>query len=114
MDNEFGKTRTEAVAQLVEALSYKLGGHSAFSIHGTLPAVLGPGVYSASNIKGYQKQEEKFLGSRAQPERRAGNLTAICEPIAGQRGILNISQFYRPPRPVTGIALLYGDGVCYL
>jgi hypothetical protein len=28
--------------------------------------------------------------------------------------ILNIAQTYRPPRPVTGIALLYGDGVCFL
>jgi hypothetical protein len=27
---------------------------------------------------------------------------------------LNISQLYRPSRPVTGIALLYGDGVCFL
>jgi hypothetical protein len=28
--------------------------------------------------------------------------------------ILNISQPYRPPRPLAGIALLYGDGVCFL
>jgi hypothetical protein len=31
-----------------------------------------------------------------------------------QCGILNISQTYRTPRSVTGIALLYGDGVCFL
>jgi hypothetical protein len=28
--------------------------------------------------------------------------------------ILDISQPYRPQRPVTRIALLYGDGVCFL
>jgi hypothetical protein len=45
-----------------------------------------------------------FVGSRARPV-----LTADCE--SGQCGILNISEAYRP---VTGIALLYGDGVCFL
>jgi hypothetical protein len=29
-------------------------------------------------------------------------------------GIFDDSEIYRPPRPVTGIALLYGDGVCFL
>jgi hypothetical protein len=34
--------------------------------------------------------------------------------LSRQCGILNISQPYRPTRPATGIALLYGDGVCFL
>jgi hypothetical protein len=55
-----------------------------------------------------------FLGSGARPAPKAKNLTSICEPIFKQCGILNISQTYRPPLPVTGIALLYGDGVCFL
>jgi hypothetical protein len=50
-----------------------------------------------------------FLGSEVRRVHRADNLTAIYEPI-----VLNMSQLYRPPRPVTGIALLYGDGVCFL
>jgi hypothetical protein len=48
-----------------------------------------------------------FVGSKAQHVRRADNLIAICEPIAQQCGILNISQPYRPPLPVSEIALLY-------
>jgi hypothetical protein len=52
-----------------------------------------------------------FLGEKVLLVRRADNLTAIYEPIVY---ILNISQPYKPPRPVTGMSLLYGDGVCFL
>jgi hypothetical protein len=45
-----------------------------------------------------------FLASRALPVRRADNLTAIR--LSRQCGIINISP-YRPPRLVTGKALLY-------
>jgi hypothetical protein len=48
-----------------------------------------------------------FLGSRALPARKADNLTAIYEPISRQSVILDIPQSYRPPRPLTGIALLF-------
>jgi hypothetical protein len=43
-----------------------------------------------------------FLESKVQRVRRADNLTATCELIVYEYGILNISQPYRPPRPVTG------------
>jgi hypothetical protein len=48
-----------------------------------------------------------FLRSKARMVRDADNLTAIYEPIVSRQcGILNISQPYRPPGPVTGIVLL--------
>jgi hypothetical protein len=49
-----------------------------------------------------------YLGSKVRRVRKADNLTAICEPIIYSRqcGILKITQPNRPPRPVTGIALL--------
>jgi hypothetical protein len=52
-----------------------------FTIDLILPAALSPGVHSASNRNEYHKQKNNVLRSRAWPERRADNLTAICEQI---------------------------------
>jgi hypothetical protein len=41
---------------------------------------------------------------KVRPARKAGNLTAIVSPT--KCGILEVSQSYKLPRPVTGIALL--------
>jgi hypothetical protein len=45
-----------------------------------------------------------FLGSKVRLVREADNLTAIYERLPRQCGILKISQAYKRPRPVTGIA----------
>jgi hypothetical protein len=55
-----------------------------------------------------------FLGSKVRRMCRADTLPSSVSRLSRQCEILNISQPYRPPRPVTGIALLYGDGVCFL
>jgi hypothetical protein len=72
-----------------------------FSIYLTLPAALGPEVYSASNRKQFQKHKNNVFGSRARPVHRADNLVASVSLLSKQCGILNISQPNRPPRPVT-------------
>jgi hypothetical protein len=108
---------------VVEVLCYKLEGrgfrpdevNEFSSIYLILQAALGPGVHSASNRNEYQKQKNKcFWGVECC---RCVGLTALPPTVSRpsrQCGILNISQPYRPPRPVKGIAILYGDGVCFL
>jgi hypothetical protein len=77
------------------------------SIYIILPASPGPGVYSVSNRNEYQKQKHNVSG-----EQRAGwgvRLTTLLPSVSRlsrQCGILNISQPYRPPLPVTGMASL--------
>jgi hypothetical protein len=75
-----------------------------FSIYLIIPAAVGPGVHSASNINKYKKQKnnvsvEQFVGLTVLPP--------SVSRLFGQRGILNIRQPYRPPLPVTGITSLY-------
>jgi hypothetical protein len=44
--------------------------------------------------------------SKGRPTRKADNLTATCERFR-KCGSLDVSQPYRPPEPVTGIALIF-------
>jgi hypothetical protein len=44
-------------------------------------------------------------GVKARPVRKADNFAAICEPTVYKSGSLDVSQPYRLPNPVTGIAL---------
>jgi hypothetical protein len=69
----------------VQATSWKVVGSRPdevkFQIYLILPAVLGPGVYSASDRNEYRKHKKKFLGIKVRPVHGVDNLTVIYEPI---------------------------------
>jgi hypothetical protein len=55
-----------------------------------------------------------FWGAKRGPLVGLKILPPSVSRLSRQCGFLDISQTYRLPRPVKGIALLYGDGVCFL
>jgi hypothetical protein len=46
-----------------------------------------------------------ILWSKGRPVLKADNLIAICEPTSRDCGSLDVAQSYRPPWPITAIAL---------
>jgi hypothetical protein len=74
-----------------------------------LSGCLGPGVHPASKRNEYQKQKNNNVFWEVKCGWCIGLITLppSMSRFCRQCGLLSISQLYRPPRPVTGIALLF-------
>jgi hypothetical protein len=108
----------ERSSAVVKALCYKPEGRGFETRWGVfffnLPNPLRPhkvlGFIQLPTEMSTRSRKIMFLSSRG----RLTTLPPFVSRLSRQCGILNNSQSYRPPRPVTGIALLYGGGVCFL
>jgi hypothetical protein len=78
------------------------------SIYLIFPAALDPGVYSAPNRNGHQKQRQYFWGVERGRWAEATNLPPSVSRLSRPCGILKISQLYRPARPVMRISTEMG------
>jgi hypothetical protein len=54
-----------------------------------------------------------FLGSKVRPVRRSYNLAPYGSRLSIRSGILNVSEPYRPPWPLTGIEKILFNGVAH-
>jgi hypothetical protein len=90
-------------------LESRWGHRNFFLIYLILPAALSPGVYSAW----HNEYHKIFLRGKRDRRARLTTLPSSVSRLSRQCGILDISHPYRPPRFVTGIALLVSlDFIC--